>query len=1180
MNRLACKKKSLLSMIVAFAMILSLFGGVGTSKQAKAEEITPEQETYNYTELQNGQIIRSGDTLVNDISGNSVNITILDRNYGYYGSIASNSSMVFENSYTVKDDMNYRIESDAWKVMKTESKVCFVKEVDANWVELITDEIESVSRAEGKDYYTITLDKEEGYRFFYIVMDIYEQYYPAGMTYTNEELKGVPARLNPQVSSEVQSTSPLAEITVNFKEITADSFDVESSVYGAVYKFKKDTDVEGKTDNYLLTGAAFFATEKIARDVTVEDTENGTVTATVNDAPATKVEEVETVYLTFTPEDGYEVGTVSVKDTEGNEIFVEEDGSFLMPRSAVTISVTFAKEAPAPATYNYTELQDGQIIRPGDTLVNDSNDYPVIRIIDRNYQFYYGNLGKGESMKFENSYAYSENYRIESDAWKVMMSGEKVYFVKEADAVWTKLIADEISSVSRTEDNDNYTVTVNKEEGYRYFYQVVMDAYESSYSAGEAYTNEKLAEFAASVNTMVSSEVQQTSSMDDIEENFTELTEDSFYVDSSLLVAIIKVKKDTDVVGKEDNYLLTGAVYFVTEKIARDVTVEDTENGTVTAVVNDAPATKVEEVETVYLTLTPEDGYEVGTVSVKDAEGNEIFVEEDGSFLMPRSAVTISVTFAKEAPAPATYNYTELQDGQIIRPGDTLVNDSGQYLNMSIMDRHYRYSPESIMMNFSVVFENSYAAGENPAYRIESDAWKVMKVGHRVYFVKEADAYWMQLIENELVSISQTEGKDNYTITLDKEDGYRYFYQVLDVYQELYPEGMNYTNEDLRGVPEEYNSDISMEVQQTKALEDITEYSIEITGDSFCVDSSVYGAIYKYKKDTDVEGKKDNYLMTGGIYFAAEKIARDVTVEDTVNGTVTATINGESATKVEEVETVCLTITPEDGYEVGTVSVKDAEGNEITVEDGSFLMPRSAVTISVTFAKAEEPVEAAFTYSYAYDCWRDPVYPIKGDRVYLHNFSNPLKADGISGKWELVDCGKYDSSIHTENIAYPIGRLVSDLAGEYNTSATNITVYALKKDGKHICYGVVCTIFEDGVFFIGTTWDEGGGYYLCNTELSYSDEIYEDAIGDPNNPLTPPGGGSTPEPEIPTPTPEVPTPTPEAPTPTPEAPTPTPEAPTPTPEAPTPTPEEPTTTPEPEDEFTNSCTIQDSFKTS
>ena len=352
MNRETCKKKRLLSMIVAFAMVLSLFAGVGASKQAKAEGITPEQETYNYTELQNGQIIYPGDTLVNDISGNSVNITIRDRNYGYYGSIASNSSMVFKNSYTVKDDMNYRIESDAWKVMKTESKVYFVKEADATWTELITDEVSDPSRAEGTDYYTITLDKEDGYRYFYIVMDIYEQYYPAGMTYTNEELKGVPARFNPQVSSEVQSTSPLAEITVNFKEITADSFDVESSVYGTVYKFKKDTDVEGKTDNYLLTGAVFFATEKIARDVTVEDTENGTVTATVNDAPATKVEEVETVYLTLTPEDGYEVDTVSVKDAEGNEIFVEEDGSFLMPRSAVTISVTFAKEAPA--TYTVT----------------------------------------------------------------------------------------------------------------------------------------------------------------------------------------------------------------------------------------------------------------------------------------------------------------------------------------------------------------------------------------------------------------------------------------------------------------------------------------------------------------------------------------------------------------------------------------------------------------------------------------------------------------------------------------------------------------------------------------------------------------------------------------------------------------------------------------------------------
>ena len=354
MNKGTCKKKRLLSMIVAFAMVLSLFAGVGATKQAKAEGTTPEgPKTYNYTELYAGQIIYPGDTLVNNLSSNSVNINILDRNYTYYDSIASNSSMTFENSYALSG-RSYCIESDAWKVMKTENKVYFVKEADATWTELITDEVSDPSRAEGTDYYTITINRDEGYRYFYQVMDAYEQYYPTGESYTNENLTGTLPYLNAMISGEVQNTKPLADMLETFTEITTDSLRVESSVYGMIYKYKKDTDVEGKADNYLLTGAASFATVKIARNVTVEDTENGTVTATVNGAPATKVEEVETVSLTLTPEDGYEVGTVSVKDTEGNEIFVEEDGSFLMPRSAVTITVTFAEAAQAPATYTIT----------------------------------------------------------------------------------------------------------------------------------------------------------------------------------------------------------------------------------------------------------------------------------------------------------------------------------------------------------------------------------------------------------------------------------------------------------------------------------------------------------------------------------------------------------------------------------------------------------------------------------------------------------------------------------------------------------------------------------------------------------------------------------------------------------------------------------------------------------
>ena len=102
MKKIKKMKERILSVVLALTMVVSVLAPMGTIKVQAAGS------SYNYTELVNGQIIHAGDTLVNDISSNSVNINIKDRNYDYYGSIAIGSSMVFENSYAVKDS-SYRI---------------------------------------------------------------------------------------------------------------------------------------------------------------------------------------------------------------------------------------------------------------------------------------------------------------------------------------------------------------------------------------------------------------------------------------------------------------------------------------------------------------------------------------------------------------------------------------------------------------------------------------------------------------------------------------------------------------------------------------------------------------------------------------------------------------------------------------------------------------------------------------------------------------------------------------------------------------------------------------------------------------------------------------------------------------------------------------------------------------
>ena len=72
-----------------------------------------------------------------------------------------------------------------------------------------------------------------------------------------------------------------------------------------------------------------------------------------------------------------------------------------------------------------------------------------------------------------------------------------------------------------------------------------------------------------------------------------------------------------------------------------------------------------------------------------------------------------------------------------------------------------------------------------------------------------------------------------------------------------------------------------------------------------------------------------------------------IVIESAQGGAVTA-----DQTEAIEGQTVTLTVTPEEGYELESLTVVDAEGNAIAVEDNSFLMPDGPVTVTPVFAAA------------------------------------------------------------------------------------------------------------------------------------------------------------------------------------------------------------------------------------
>jgi hypothetical protein len=126
-----------------------------------------------------------------------------------------------------------------------------------------------------------------------------------------------------------------------------------------------DTDnyetLTGEITPYVYTYVYEGSSSATARTVTTpKDTENGTVTTDVSRAKAG-----DTVTITATPDEGYEVESVRVYDADGNRVTVTDNGdgtySFTMPKRAVTIDAAFteaAAETETPATF--TDVPAGQ----------------------------------------------------------------------------------------------------------------------------------------------------------------------------------------------------------------------------------------------------------------------------------------------------------------------------------------------------------------------------------------------------------------------------------------------------------------------------------------------------------------------------------------------------------------------------------------------------------------------------------------------------------------------------------------------------------------------------------------------------------------------------------------------------------------------------------------------------
>ena len=118
-------------------------------------------------------------------------------------------------------------------------------------------------------------------------------------------------------------------------------------------------------------------------------------------------------------------------------------------------------------------------------------------------------------------------------------------------------------------------------------------------------------------------------------------------------------------------------------------------------------------------------------------------------------------------------------------------------------------------------------------------------------------------------------------------------------------------------------------------------------------DNTRYDSTYAFTADTTLHAVWD-HRSSGGSSGGSGSSSYAVSVSSVSNGSVT--VSPKNASKGA---TVTITVAPNEGYELGSLTVTDANGNRISLTnagDGkyTFTMPSSKVTVTATFTAVEE----------------------------------------------------------------------------------------------------------------------------------------------------------------------------------------------------------------------------------
>ncbi len=355
----------------------------------------------------------------------------------------------------------------------------------------------------------------------------------------------------------------------------------------------------------------------------------------------------------------------------------------------------------------------------------------------------------------------------------------------------------------------------------------------------------------------------------------------------------VKDASNNDVTVTENAFTMPASNVTVTATFKAKtytVTVNTATNGTFVA-----DKTEAEAGDTVTLTVTPAEGYELDTLTVKDASNNDVTVTEN-AFTMPASNVTVTATFKAKA---YTITMNPATNGTFV--ADKTEAEAGTPVNLVLTpDIGYYTSPATV----KVTYTEGGILKEVETYMTRGD-------NYLAFYMPAAD-----------VTISVTFTKLP-TVTFTANDA---------------PITNNtvYVGDVIKATVHDAAGEVSY---RWYAYDSNNELKLCSEQDSCAVDASYFNENYEFMW---VDVYVDDIYVDSCLFEKGE--LHTVTVTTPTNGTVIA-----DKTEVKAGDTVTLTIAPEDGYELESITVTDENGDPVSVTDNKFTMPESDVTVSATF---------------------------------------------------------------------------------------------------------------------------------------------------------------------------------------------------------------------------------------